>query len=632
MRRSISALVAVAAILAVTTVIENRPHSAQLNQPKNNAAALNSQAQTASTRLVAQDVAQTASLCVSDCQTTLQHVVSSVAHETSLSGKQQVIENALRTHPQFQTMRLQLPGSGLQTFGKQPSTECSTHLAAVENSAKQERKLSYGNLETPVSDGAPTYHLALAAPISFADPKQQQSGAGVLSADTSMEILGRVAKHLDRQFGTATSLSHTGKTIHLGEPLALEESNQPNATVASAQVPAAGWTVSSHSKMTAKANRTPIDGNTELVVRFRTKQSDEQLHQMEAASKSTVTIKRHASRIYVFQAPGDRIADLTSFFFSAGALSIEPHTKARIHQDQTTTNEPNDVLYGRYQWNFPYIGADQEWSINTGNPAVKVAVVDTGVDMNHPEFQDQLTDGYNVIDPSSPAQDDNGHGTHVSGVIAAKTNNLEGVAGIAFNNKIMPVKAMDKDGSGSVADIATGIEWAVDHGANVINLSLGNNEDSAVLHQAVQYAYSHNVAVIAAMGNDNSNEPNYPAAYPEAISVCALDSNGQRASFSNYGPHAFISAPGVSIASTYPDNRYASMSGTSMACPHITGVVSLLKSINAQFNVDQIKSILQNSAIDLGDPGRDPYYGYGLVNAPAAASQAAGQAPASPTP
>lgn len=135
-------------------------------------------------------------------------------------------------------------------------------------------------------------------------------------------------------------------------------------------------------------------------------------------------------------------------------------------------------------------------------------------------------------------------------------------------------------------------------------------------------AADHNVVIVAAMGNDNTDVPNYPAAYPQVIAVCAVDDQGQRAPFSNYGPHAFISAPGVSIASTYPDRRYSSMSGTSMASPHVAGVVGLLKSINPSLTLQQIKDIIQSTAVDLGDPGFDFYYGNGLLNANSAATKA----------
>lgn len=151
--------------------------------------------------------------------------------------------------------------------------------------------------------------------------------------------------------------------------------------------------------------------------------------------------------------------------------------------------------------------------------------------------------GYNVIDPASDPMDDVGHGTHVSGIIGALVNNNEGVAGISWYNKMLPVKALDKSGSGTTYSVAEGIIWAADNGAKVINMSLGNYADSQFLHDAVKYAFDKDVVLVAASGNDNTERPGYPAAYPEVLAVAATDSNLKRASYSNYGDYIDVAAP-----------------------------------------------------------------------------------------
>ncbi len=282
---------------------------------------------------------------------------------------------------------------------------------------------------------------------------------------------------------------------------------------------------------------------------------------------------------------------------------------------------PNDSYYKKYQWNLPMIGMEQSWDISKGSSDIVVAVVDTGVDMKHPEFKDKLVAGHNFINNSNRPQDDNGHGTHVSGIIAARTNNNAGVAGMSWNSKIMPVKAIGSDGSGTAFDIAQGIYWATDHGASVINLSVGNYTPSAALKEACRYAYDHNVVLVAASGNDNSDQPSYPAAYPEVIAVAAVDHLKNRAEFSNYGDYVAVAAPGVDIPSTYIDSDYAALSGTSMACPHVTALASLIRSVKPDLAVDDVIMLIKQTAADLGKPGKDPMYGYGLIDVNNALSQ-----------
>ncbi|WP_251548641.1 S8 family peptidase [Neobacillus muris] len=276
-------------------------------------------------------------------------------------------------------------------------------------------------------------------------------------------------------------------------------------------------------------------------------------------------------------------------------------------------NEVNDTYYSGYQWNLPAIGTEDGWNITRGSKNVKIAVVDTGVDLDHPDLAGRLIEGYNAVDDNNNPDDDNGHGTHVAGIIASKTNNGEGVAGITWYNPIMPVKVMNSDGSGGSFDVAEGIRWAVDHGANVINLSLGNYQSSTLLEDAISYALSKDVVVIAAAGNDNTNQSSYPAAYPGVLGVAAVDSNGKRAEFSNYGDYIDIAAPGVDIASTYLQGEYAALSGTSMAAPHVTALAGLIRSINPSLKNTEVMDVMRKTA-QKTEPGSNQFYGSGIIN------------------
>ena len=175
---------------------------------------------------------------------------------------------------------------------------------------------------------------------------------------------------------------------------------------------------------------------------------------------------------------------------------------------------------------------------------------------------------------------------------------------MSWYNKVLPVKVLDQTGAGSTYSVAQGIIWAADHGAKVMNLSLGNYADSGFLHDAIQYAYDKDVALIAASGNDNTEQPGFPAAYPEVFAVAASDSQNEKAPFSNYGDYIDVTAPGVSIASTYPNNQYAALSGTSMASPHVTALAALIRSANPNLKNTDVYDIMRKSAQDLGDKGR----------------------------
>ncbi len=283
-------------------------------------------------------------------------------------------------------------------------------------------------------------------------------------------------------------------------------------------------------------------------------------------------------------------------------------------------------------WNLQYglvkIRAPQGWDLSTGSSAVTIAVVDTGVDLTHPDLSAKIIGGYDFVNNDPVAQDDNGHGTHVAGIAAAITDNRIGIAGVSWGARIMPVKVLDSSGNGTFAGVAAGITWAADHGAQVVNLSLGGTSDSTVLRDAVNYAYAKGVVLVAASGNSSSNFVLYPARYPHVIAVSATDQSNAHAGFSNYGPEVAVAAPGVSIYSTRLGAGYAYLSGTSMSTPFVSGLAAILRGIPGSGSPDAIAWDMESTALDLGPAGRDALYGYGLIQMDAALRKVL---PATPT-
>ncbi|MEC4820022.1 MAG: S8 family peptidase [Scytonema sp. PMC 1069.18] len=283
---------------------------------------------------------------------------------------------------------------------------------------------------------------------------------------------------------------------------------------------------------------------------------------------------------------------------------------------------PDVADLGGNNWGADLVKAPETWAQGYTGEGVVVAVLDTGVDYNHNDLKRNIwtnskeiagngkdDDGNGYIDDvygwnfnsdNNNTLDDNGHGTHVSGTIAG-TNNGFGVTGIAYDAKIMPVKVLDDSGSGSYTAIASGIYYAVNNGADVINLSLGGDSSDFILQLAIQYASSQGTIVVMSAGNESASVPAYPARYAEnwGIAVGAVDQNNNMAEFSNRAgttPLAYVTAPGVEVYSTVPNNDYASYSGTSMAAPHVTGVVALMLSANSSLTDSQVRQILAETS------------------------------------
>ena len=291
---------------------------------------------------------------------------------------------------------------------------------------------------------------------------------------------------------------------------------------------------------------------------------------------------------------------------------------------------PNDPhLSDGSQWAPQKINAATAWDVTQGNGVI-IAIVDSGVDPNHPDLRDRLVPGYNVYDSNMNTSDACGHGTHLAGIAAATADNGEGIAGIAPQAKIMPVRVLNDSCGGSYSRLISGINYAADHGARVIVISSGATVYNSGLHAAVTYARSKGSIVVAAAGNYNSDTPFYPAAHPEAIAVSGTDKNDNRYSVSNYGSQIDIAAPAPSIYSTYVNggqSTYAYMGGTSMAAPHVGGVAALLFSLAPGADAATVEDYLTSTAVDLGDAGWDVYFGNGRIDAQAAVNLALGGAP-----
>lgn len=279
--------------------------------------------------------------------------------------------------------------------------------------------------------------------------------------------------------------------------------------------------------------------------------------------------------------------------------------------------EPNDPLYDEL-WGLYVMYLNYAWNITKGSSNVKVCVIDTGIDTYHEDLNSNFIEGYDEVDNDNnvdPPSANESHGTHVAGTILAIMDNNKGIVGVAPNTKLLGCRALRNEG-GTSSDIANCIMWCINKGARVINMSLGSPTPSQVIKEAIDSAYKKNVMSVAAAGNDGIYGISYPAAYDNVIAVGALDKNGEKANFSNFGPELDFIAPGVDILSTVPySNQYAKFQGTSMATPHVAGVIALILSINPNLTFNDIYNILVKSSIDMGTFGKDDYYGYGLIHA-----------------
>ena len=347
----------------------------------------------------------------------------------------------------------------------------------------------------------------------------------------------------------------------------------------------------------------------ELVVGLET--SDLALPLLAMEMVGTITAQNPPINSFVIKlAPNLTMHDAGEFLRSLpGVRYVEPNYLAFAFAT------PNDPSFSQ-QYGPQRIQANLAWDIWQPQRTVYIAIIDTGIDSNHPDLTNKMRRhsngmvyGWNTLNNTTNALDDNGHGTHCAGIAAAEINNGVGIAGVAAWNpnvansrayvQLMPVKVLSASGSGSYDSVARGITWAADNGAHILSLSLGGAGGSQQLQDAVNYAWTRGCLVVAAAGNGGSSSPQYPAYYTNCIAVAATDSSDRLASFSQYGSWVDIAAPGVGILSTIPNSRYASYDGTSMACPHVAGAAAVLWSHNPSLTNAQLRAALETNV--------DPY-------------------------
>lgn len=288
---------------------------------------------------------------------------------------------------------------------------------------------------------------------------------------------------------------------------------------------------------------------------------------------------------------------------------------------------PNDPMFPQ-QWGLHNTGqtggtpdadvdAPEAWAIHTGADDIVVAIIDTGVQATHPDLAGRVLSGWNTYDnpPNNNSNDLHGHGTHVSGIFGANTNNATNTAGMNWAAKILPVRVLSAGGSGSESQCAAGITWAVDNGADITSLSLQYYTGGTALLDAVNYAFANNVLMIAAAGNNRGNTIAFPARFDHCMCIGGTTHNDTWYTSANFGAQMDVAAPGENILSLWRDNGTFTISGTSMATPFVSGTAALLMSYNRTLSIGDIENVLISSAEDRGTPGWDQYFGAGRLNA-----------------
>lgn len=395
--------------------------------------------------------------------------------------------------------------------------------------------------------------------------------------------------------------------------------------------------------LTATATLPPVDIRGEhvsdqAVVKFKNQLTLDEIKTLASSLQAEIVEEIKELDLWVFSVSPEQLPYLLAALQAHPQVRYaEPNYLARAYSQPDDPGLPEQEYLNRIQ-------AQEAWNITTGSQDIIVAIIDTGVDVRHPELstkiwnnqgetgtdsqgndkrsnhvdddQDGYIDnwqGWNAMNNDGDITDALGHGTHVAGIVAASTNNRAGIAGVSWGALLMPVKVLDNSGSGSYSQVAKAIIYATRHGAQIINLSLGGTSPSELLHAAVDYASTHGSLLVAAAGDTGKNIPSYPAAYEPVIAVGAVNLKNQHARFSSVGEMVDLVAPGVKIYSTTAGGKYSRRSGTSTAAAQVSGVAALLASLDAFKSPIDIRQALLSTAADLGPGGRDSVFGDGLV-------------------
>lgn len=274
---------------------------------------------------------------------------------------------------------------------------------------------------------------------------------------------------------------------------------------------------------------------------------------------------------------------------------------------------PSDTTYPS-QWHLPKIAAPQGWDLSTGSKSVPIAIIDSGIDADHPDLAAKLLPGYNFLNGTTVTDDLFGHGTAVAGSAGAIGNNALGVAGVAWDNPLMPLVVLDTNNYATYANIASAIIRAVDQGAKVLNISIGGSSASITLQSAVNYAWSKGAVIVSSAANYSVSTPYYPAACENVLAISATDKYDALSSFSNFGNWIDLAAPGSTIYTTNRGGGYGAWNGTSFSAPIVAGLAGLIWSVNPALTNAEVVEILKQGADDLGTAGFDPYFGFGRIN------------------
>jgi thermitase len=331
--------------------------------------------------------------------------------------------------------------------------------------------------------------------------------------------------------------------------------------------------------------------------------------------KNIIQTKHH-----VISVPPGQIDKIMAALEATGLFSV-------VERDGLASVEttPNDPSYAS-QWHLPKINAPAAWASTVGS-SQPIAVIDSGVYLTHPDLAPRLTAGWNFVANSSNVADDYGHGTATAGTLGAVSNNLTGVAGVTWSNPIMPLLVVDSTGYASYSNIASAINYAADHGARIVNISIAGSTSSSTLQSAVNYAWNKGTVVFAAAGNNSSSTPMYPANCTNVVAVAGTDSNNALASFSNYGSWIDLSAPAVSILTTTSTSGYGYWNGTSFASPIAAGVGALVLAAKPSLSAQGLVSLMEQNTDYIGSSST---FGYGLVDAGKAVAAALATASVTP--
>lgn len=382
---------------------------------------------------------------------------------------------------------------------------------------------------------------------------------------------------------------------------------------------------------------------------------------VNAQTASTISESSHAESLLIYFEPNTDLetrdevlrslnATLISWTEAIGMAEIQISktgcvrasmaTSGFAHASITGVEQDAAVVQGAYLPNDPALQERQKsyaqqllqmedaWDYTLGHEGAVIAILDTGLNPQHIEFGRSPVAGYNFVADSTNYRDDHGHGTHIAGIINAQINNNIGTVGLCPQCSLIIVKVLNHKNYGTWSTIARGIVYAVDNGADIINLSLGSKQTSQAIERAVEYAKEHDVLIVAAAGNERIGKSYYPSALDDVIGVSATDDRDEYWVLSNYGTNIDLSAPGYMIYSTGDENNvqqndaFSYMTGTSMAVPHVVGLAGLLLSQDANRTSAQLTDILIKSSEDLGEEGWDPKYGHGRVNAAKALASA----------